>query len=556
MYASTPRIPADYPWVVLREVVECLRGELPSDLSIGLLDASRRRDPSKYLEIGNAFGLQSINRGLTDQAHTAACLRLVTSLIAKHESLGMTTAKERKEACIARTIELDRTLTFNRDVLTTPFHQQVQAEVLRILGHSPDLAEVSMSCRHGPGSSTVHAYANRSSYFKYSEWPYVCTPRCEGLLREVIAADPRWVGALEDSYRDRYRLTKWSILDREVFWRNVIFSESPSNEVTSVPKDSTKDRAIAKEPPGNVFLQLGIDGVIRRRLRVSGNPIDDQERNRQLALEGSVTGKLATIDLSDASDTIHMDVIKATLPEPWFNLLSAVRSPYGELPDGTAWRYAKMSSMGNGTTFVLETVMFLAIARACGRLYGHRSDTFAVFGDDIVCPTYLARHVMIYLQLYGFVPNKAKSFIGGPIRESCGVDAFRGVNIRPVFLKTSPKIELDVYSDRNRLQLWWLNHYGSEIPCELDNMFFRWLRLDPLFGPVDPTDVRSCLQDVHYRSPYFYGYSESTRELPARQFMFRKLMHSLRGPSEGGMFRVEEGTQRLKAVKRVAGSLL
>jgi hypothetical protein len=221
------------------------------------------------------------------------------------------------------------------------------------------------------------------------------------------------------------------------------------------------------------------------------------------------------------------------------------------LPNGEAWRYAKISSMGNATTFVLETAIYWSLLAAVSVCYGHPSDTKSVFGDDLICMRYLSNTVLIYLRLIGGQPNETKSFVTGVVYESCGVDAFRGKDIRPVFLKKLPVSDLDIYADRNRLHLWWKKFQGVRIPASLDAYFFKFLKLEPMFGPENPEDIRSTLFEEDWRDSYYRAYCETVREIPARDFMFRKLMHTLRGSSEGGMFAVNEVSKRLNVVDRV-----
>lgn len=555
LLARQLRLPKDYPWVVLTEVSSALSDVLEDTSLLDASNAARQRNVQILKDLDQPYGLRSINRMGADERLKAASRRLISSLIIKHEGICLGTPAERKDRCLRDVISLDTGLKFSQDLLTDPVFIQMKRELRRLLGDSPNLEEISEYCRHGPGSSTEHAFEHRSSYFKYLKWPYACSPRAGDLLRLVIQADPRWVGSLEDGYRRRYEIPPWRILNQDAFWKNVVFDEVPFNIITSVPKDGTKDRPIAIEPPGNVFLQLGIDAAFRRRLRVVGNSIDNQEKNRLLALLGSKSGLLATLDLSNASDTLHRELVRALLPEAWFELLDRVRSPFGLLPDGTAWRYAKMSSMGNATTFVLETAVFWAAAQAVSKCFGARTDTIAVFGDDIIIDAYLYRHLVIYLELMGCQPNEAKSFAAGPVRESCGVDAFDGSDIRPVFLKRFPQTDLDIYSDRNRLHLWWKRHVGLDLPARLDAFFFKFLQLEPMFGPTTPEDVRSHLFDEAFRGHYYEAYTERTAEVPAGDLGFRKLMHTLRGSSEGGMFAVSRPTKRLSVVRLVSQAI-
>nr|QDH90490.1 MAG: RNA-dependent RNA polymerase [Leviviridae sp.] len=89
------------------------------------------------------------------------------------------------------------------------------------------------------------------------------------------------------------------------------------NRFTTVPKDCSKDRGIAIEPSVNVFYQLAYGRIIRSRLKAAGVDIDlrrGQDIHARLAREASIQGHLATIDLSNASDTICSNLVKLVLP--------------------------------------------------------------------------------------------------------------------------------------------------------------------------------------------------------------------------------------------------
>jgi hypothetical protein len=363
------------------------------------------------------------------------------------------------------------------------------------------------------------------------------------MLIQVIQLDSRWLGALESSYRRRYRIQPWRILNWDTFWKGVIHDEFNWNKVTTVPKDGTKDRPIAIEPAGNIYLQLGIEGVIRSRLKLWSCNLDSQDKNRRWALQFSKENSGATIDLSNASDTISRAFCQAILPPDWFELLDSVRSPSGVFPDGTGWRYAKMSSMGNGTTFALESLLFFAMSKAISSVFGHRKDRISVFGDDLEIEDYLLIHHYAYLREAGFIPNVAKSFGKGNVRESCGVDAFIGTDIRPVFLKRFPIDDMDLYNDRNRLNRWFAIHLGSAAPDSLDQYFLKYLSREFLIGPESDTEFDGYWHSSGFPTVEFQSWRRRTVEIPARDFDFRKLMHDLRGSSEGGKFLVQESRE-------------
>jgi hypothetical protein len=162
-----------------------------------------------------------------------------------------------------------------------------------------------------------------------------------------------------------------------------------------------------------------------------------QDVHKQVACEASKEGHYATIDLSNASDTVCYNLVKLLLPGEWFEGLDSLRSTHTLM--GDHWvKLEKFSSMGNGYTFELETILFAAIccavleANGIEPVYGQNVLTF---GDDIIVPTSQAQNVLAALKFLGFEPNREKSFVDGPFRESCGGDYFLGADVRPHYIK-------------------------------------------------------------------------------------------------------------------------
>jgi hypothetical protein len=160
------------------------------------------------------------------------------------------------------------------------------------------------------------------------------------------------------------------------------------NSIITVPKNYKTDRTIAKEPCMNIYIQKGIGRCIRKRLKRVGIDLDDQKRNQEGARIGSLDGSLATIDLSMASDTVALELVSFLLPNDWWWALEQCRSPVGVLPSGELVAYQKISSMGNGFTFELESLLFWAICQqvACSNI-NETDCRILVYGDDIVVPT-------------------------------------------------------------------------------------------------------------------------------------------------------------------------
>lgn len=206
------------------------------------------------------------------------------------------------------------------------------------------------------------------------------------------------------------------------------------SKLTTVPKSALTDRTIAIEPHLNVYVQLGIGSLIRKRLEQNGLLCSTQEFNRQAALLARKCG-WATVDLSAASDTISTEVVEALLPADWFELLYSARTDFVQLPDKQFLELEKFSSMGNGFTWELETLIFWAIARAVSRRVGvNEWDTLA-FGDDIVIDAKAYPLLARALDHFGFKVNSKKSFWQGDFFESCGVDVFRNQDVRPCYFK-------------------------------------------------------------------------------------------------------------------------
>ena len=142
------------------------------------------------------------------------------------------------------------------------------------------------------------------------------------------------------------------------------------------------------------------------------------------------------------------------MPPDWFERLDDLRSPSGLLPDGTLIHYEKFSSMGNGFTFELESLIFWALAQSVCEQLSLDTTNLSVYGDDIIVP---ARAVELLSQVFaycGFTMNAKKSFSDSPFRESCGKHYFHGVDVTPFYIRSSIKTPYELISVLNRLFVW------------------------------------------------------------------------------------------------------
>jgi hypothetical protein len=110
-----------------------------------------------------------------------------------------------------------------------------------------------------------------------------------------------------------------------------------------------------------------------------------------------------------------------------------------------------IAPMGNGYTFGLMSLVYYSLLRGYAQLIGSDS-VITAYGDDIIVSSDFARNAVYLLQKFGFVINEQKSYITGPFRESCGGDYLNGIDVRPVYLKSTPNCIQDYFSLINRLR--------------------------------------------------------------------------------------------------------
>jgi len=264
------------------------------------------------------------------------------------------------------------------------------------------------------------------------------------------------------------------------------FTDVVGNSIVTVPKNSKTDRVIAIEPGINLWFQKALGSMIRRRLRRFGIDLNSQEVNQRLSLTASYDNSLATVDFSSASDSIAHELVRALLPPRWFQLLDACRSKIGQ-HSGVPLRWQKFSSMGNGYTFELESLIFFAAAWAV-REYLQEDGEISVFGDDVILPTRCYDLFSSFSEFLGFKVNPKKSFSSGPFRESCGAHWYDGVDCKPVFLKERLQNVQAIFKLANRVRS--LAHrYGSYRSC--DRRFVHgWSRL--VRRVPKPLRLRTC----------------------------------------------------------------
>jgi hypothetical protein len=279
----------------------------------------------------------------------------------------------------------------------------------------------------GPGAT--YEIPRRRAFVdtKMSELPFAVTPKAERLFRSVLGVDRHWSAALNE-----LTTTKVEVCS-----------------IKAVPKNAKTHRIIAVEPRANSFLQKGVGGYFRSRLKRVGIDLDSQSHNQEGARRAFEDG-LATLDLKAASDTVAKEVVYDLLPLEWAMLLDDLRSPKAEMPDGTVRLLEKFSSMGNGFTFELETLIFWAVVSSVVEML-NPGGTVLIYGDDIICPAAQAEKVIECLAFLGFQTNDEKSFWKGNFFESCGKHFFQGKEVTPIYQKETIESEVELLRLGNRL---------------------------------------------------------------------------------------------------------
>lgn len=298
--------------------------------------------------------------------------------------------------------------------------------------------------RCGPGSSIYGIGGDE--YTKMYASPLTCTSSIlYSFYRRYVSEDQN----MEEAEKLRFS---------EFGGPNIV----DGSRLTFVPKNDKTSRCICVEPTLNMFYQLGLGRILELRLR-SHFGIDmatQQFKNRELARLGSINDDLCTIDLESASDSLGLHMLKEVLPKDLFEILSLLRSPICHLPGVGPFELDMISTMGNGFTFPLQTMLFSSVVIASFRTAGVKPyyprgtshGNWGVFGDDIIVPSLILDNVLRLLDILGFVTNSDKTFVKGPFRESCGEDFFLGVNIRGVYIK-SVKTPQERYAAINQLNL-------------------------------------------------------------------------------------------------------
>lgn len=180
---------------------------------------------------------------------------------------------------------------------------------------------------------------------------------------------------------------------------------------------------------------------------------DDQSINAGLAFKSSFNGEHATLDMSEASDRVYRGVVSWMFQDnqELHDALMALSTRYVEAPKELQddfpglHKTQKYAPMGSALCFPVMSLVHYAL---CAAIVEHNAGVIAetrtkikqiyVYGDDIICPVDCVQSIFDWLPVFGMKLNKTKSFYSGRFRESCGVHAYEGVDVTPVYVKYIP----------------------------------------------------------------------------------------------------------------------
>lgn len=406
----------------------------------------------------------------------------------KKPKLSCSPAREAKAVIKYKQVEED--LFHAQTAVTRP--DELLDTVSAILWSSvfPTVDPDDIVCRHGPGVTADRRLSNERRRIRF--W----YARAEGSLSAADHAFHNWNAALggEEAGQGIGGIDFIRLRDE------------PGVRVVFVPKTLTTPRVIAIEPSSMQFMQQGVSQFMvatleRHNLTCGSVNFTDQTINQKLAYSASIDRRLATVDLSDASDRVHHLLVRRIFQRsPLLDYLEDCRSLHADLPDGSNIILKKYASMGSALCFPVEacvfyTLILTAIFRATGQRPNYRSiralkKSVKVYGDDLIVPVEHVDAVCDYLESYALRVNRHKTFSASAFRESCGSDFYNGYAVNPVYAR------MDVPERRSE---WTPSHIMSWTATA--NMFYErgwWVVAQCIRDMVASTVVTQIPISRHY----------------------------------------------------------
>jgi len=445
----------------------------------------------------------------------------------------VTPARERQ--AMSQFVQCEQEVRFSDSILDPSYKEDFRRMSGLLFGELFDSMEVILSSsklvpKHGPGSTADRLTSNGK--WNQQTW----TVRLEQVFPAQDYLVPNHSFRFDSSADVSYGMSA-------AFWAKtqsvseVDFLEPGAEmpvRVITVPKTLKTPRIIAIEPTCMQYMQQAVLGLILDRLKEddflsSVIGISDQDPNRSMAREGSLTGDLATLDLSEASDRVsNQHVLDLFAGHPLLSeAVQATRSTNADVPGHGVMPLAKFASMGSALCFPVEamvflTVIFLGIERELSAPLSCVADLHPfrkqvrVFGDDLIVPRDYVLSVVDELMAFGHKVNISKSFWTGRYRESCGREYYDGhdvsiVKVRRVLPTRRQDAAGVIASVALRNQFYWAGLWQSA--AWMDDFIRNVLRHFPNVAPSSPVLGRESALgyefqklDPYTHSPLVKGY--------------------------------------------------
>lgn len=240
----------------------------------------------------------------------------------------------------------------------------------------------------------------------------------------------------------------WDVCTRAREYFGLAKADHPTSRFKYIHKYVNKPRGICIEENETQYLQQGIKRCMYKLIETHAMTrgrinFSSQDINRELALLSSLCKSYFTLDMSEASDRVARELVFRLFWDtpllPYLDSLSTrVITLPRELGQGTSLFAHKFAPMGSGICFPVMSVVHWALCRAIVRhcvIGGTREleRRIYVYGDDIVAPAEAAEAFYKFLPAFGMKVNVDKSFYRSSFRESCGIHAYKGKDVTPVY---------------------------------------------------------------------------------------------------------------------------
>jgi hypothetical protein len=267
-------------------------------------------------------------------------------------------------------------------------------------------------------------------------------------------------------FTEYYQFSMVQVADEYHRYEELEILETGTAKVVLVPKDSRGPRLISCEPLEYQWIQQGLGRKISSHLethKLTAGFVNftDQTINRELALSSSADQEWVTLDMKEASDRVSVALVKELFRDVpvLLEALLATRTTSTILPNKEEVQLNKFAPMGSCLCFPVEAFVFYALAVSVLMNDGHYSRREArkrvyVYGDDIIVRREDFAFLLQRFPSYGLKFNDGKCCTAGFFRESCGCDAYKGVDVTPIKLRS-------VWCHQRRLDIGIISSYVS-----------------------------------------------------------------------------------------------